>query len=60
MPCEPDEVEPTDCDDGDLLIADDGTTLRVGTEVATKGVGYYRPHWNHCPTYRDFKKKKGE
>lgn len=52
------EVDPDDCDDGSLLVGDDGSTLRTGKDAPEEGVSYYLSHFATCPNADDHRRAR--
>lgn len=56
IPVNPDEIEPDDAEEGDLLVGDNGSTLRIGDGKPELGVSYYLSHFAECPEAERFRK----
>lgn len=59
-PCDPEEIQLNDCDDGDKLVTHLGEIVVVndGTRAASGGVAGMVSHFSTCPQADDWRKNK--
>jgi len=58
MPCDPDVVSSEDCEEGDLLVREDGVCVPIKEGYPKESVTGYVSHFATCPNAEQHRKPK--